>query len=381
MDIHLVCNDDDPLQQIEDGDDIKCHMEVVKITTRGKTSHQDVQIYNIRLASCGWSDNIRDRVITSFNKTSYSDMVQQIFNNEFLSGKVNGLSDGFLDKDKKNIVVEDTIGEYSVVIPGWKPIVCFNWLAGRSQSKANKDAVNYFFWEDKDQYNFKSIDSIFSNQSEVDTYYVKLQNVDKDDKRNYYNISDYTYEDTGDILLYALNGTFGTRLITHDITRKQINDHTMEGYWSLDYNVTQDPIDYTDNFDKLSHADKNGKALIDEDVSYQLSTDPGDCRIMVQPKCSFGYDGIGDFKYEDWLRQRVMQKPLMKYLRLTIYAVGMFKRKAGDIISIDLPSPEESKGLEDKRLTGNYLVANVRRVFTPDKHVMVLECVKDCIHA
>ncbi|RLA59835.1 MAG: hypothetical protein DRQ78_10160, partial [Epsilonproteobacteria bacterium] len=177
VDIHLAFNSEDKIQQNVDGEDIKCVMEVIKITSRIKTDNQDVQTYNLRLASIGWSNNVRTRISRSYNQQPYSDVVEEIFYDKFVTEGNYGLKghySKFTGDDAKNIDVESTHGEYSLIIPRWKPIQCFNWLAGRSQSSETKDAVNYVFYEDKETYNFKSIDSLVKAGA-TDDYWVKLE--------------------------------------------------------------------------------------------------------------------------------------------------------------------------------------------------------------
>ncbi len=373
VEIHLAPNSDDRIQQNIDPDDLKCTMEVIKITSRIKTTSQDVQTYNLRLASIGWSDNVRTRISRAYDRKKYSDIAKEIFDDKFGKTTLNGSS----RNDKKELVVEDTYGEKCCVIPRLKPIQAFNWLAGRSQSKENRNAVNYLFWEDKDQYNFKSVESLLKEKA-TDTYYVKLQNVDQNDHRNYFNIFNYTYHDTGDILLYANNGTFGSRLITHDVVTKQVTDHFSQGEASLNYKVSGSSFDYVKEFGSLAHCDGGGgEALIDSDVSETLSESPGNTRLFVQPKHMKGFAGMDDDKSEEWLRERTMQKPILKYIRLTLQTVGRFSIKCGTVIKIDLPSPEEEKGKQDARLKGNYLVTSVRRIFKPTRHEVVMEVMKD----
>lgn len=376
MEIHLACNPEDKIQQNVDGEDIKCTMEIIKITTRVKTTSQDVQTYNIRLASPGWSDNVRTRISRGYKSKKYSDVVQELFGEKFNHPLINGLKGRLQPNDKKQIVCEPTNGQFSFVIPRWKPIQTFNWLAGRSQSKSNPSAVNYVFYEDKEQFNYCSIESLLAKGAS-EKYYVKLQNVDKYDSKNYQNVFSYEYHDTGDVLLYAMNGTLGSRMISHNIVSKQVNDHATQGFYSLDYNVTDERFDYVDEFYGLSHCDKRAMPLIDEMVSETLSSVPGNTRLFVQPKHFQGFGDMDDDKSEEWLRQRTMQKPLLKFLRLTLHTIGNFRRKAGEVITLELPSPEESKGDKDARLNGNYLVTSVRRMFKPSKHEIVLEVMKD----
>lgn len=379
VELELASNEQDRIQQIVDGADIRCVMEVTKITARVKTSQQDVQTYNIKCASVGWGNNVRDRVSRAFKNVTYAKMVSEIFYEKFMNDKITGLSGKFPTDDYKPLEIEPTNGEYSVVIPFWKPITCFNWFAGRSQSSANKDAVNYFFWECKDYFHFRSIESILKNGPTA-TYYMKLQNIKKDDPKNYMNIFNYSYEDTGDVLLYGMNGTLGSRMITHDIVSKQITDHAYTGFYSLDYNVTGEGFSYIEEFSNLAHTDEGGKPLIDADVDTTFCGDPGNTRLFVQGKHKYGFDGIKDDKCEEWLRQRIMQKPMLKYIRMTISTLGNFRRKCGEVIKIELPSPEEEKGKFDVRMTGNYLVTSVRRIFKPSKHEIVMEVIKDCFN-
>lgn len=390
IDIHLAFNEEDKYQQQIDGEDIKVAMEVTKITSRIKLVNQDVQTYNLKLASAGWSNNVRTRVSRSYTNKTYSSMVQDIFDTKFNTPGNMGLFGGFSEfneEDMKSLVVEDTHGEYSAIIPRWKPIQAFNWLAGRSQSSENKYAVNYVFYEDKEQYNFTSISKLMEGEIS-DTLFVKLENVDKEDERNYHNIYSYSYEDTGDVLLNADNGTFGSRLIVHNMVTKEVDDHFPSGIWSLNYNihgypanqdefgvVGSDPFSYNTEFEKTSHTDSN--PLIPEFVGETLSTNPGNTRLMVRSTHRFQYDGLKTDHPEEWMRQRVMQKPQSKYIRLTINTIGNFKRKAGQMINIKLPSPEYTKGKQDARLTGKYLVTSVRRMFKPRVHEVIMECMKD----
>lgn len=391
IDIHLGINEEDKIQQSVDGEDIKVAMEVIKITSRIKLVNQDVQTYNIRLASAGWSNNVRTRVSRAYTNQKYSDMVQDIFDSKFnIDGNMGlyGADSEFKSADVKSLDVEDTKGEFSVVIPRWKPIQCFNWLAGRSQNEKGT-AVNYVFYEDKEQFNFKSISKLMEGAIS-DTLYVKLENVDKEDERNYHNIYSYSYEDTGDVLLNADNGTFGSRLIVHNMVTKEVDDHFPSGIWSLNYNihgypanqdefgmVGSDDFSYNTEFPKTSHTDNN--PLIPEEVSQTLSENPGNTRLMVRSTHRYQYDGLKTDHPEEWMRQRIMQKPQSKYIRLTINTIGNFKRKAGQMIKIKLPSPESERPKEDARLTGKYLVTSVRRMFKPTVHEVIMECMKDSL--
>jgi len=393
VEIHFTFNDNDKIQQkiySESNGDVICIMEVIKITSRLKMVNQDIQSYNLHLSSPGWSNNMRTRISRGYTKKKYSDIVQEIFTDKFLTEGALGLKGNYSEftmKDTKKLNIEETHGSYSCVIPRWKPIQCFNWFAGRSQSGKNKNAVNYYFFENKDNYNFVSIDSLLKSEP-TDTYYVKLQNTKKEDKRNYFNIFQYVYEDTGDILINASSGTFGSRLIVHNMVSKEVDDHFPQGTWSLNYNIHGYPANqdefgtigvdrfgYLPEFNKTAHTDK--VPLIPEEVAETLSENPGNTRLMVHSIHRFKHNGEKTNHPEQWMRQRIMQKPQTKYIRLTISTLGNFNRKAGEMINIDLPSPEEQKGKLDARLKGKYLVTSIRHIFKPTRYDVIMECMKD----
>jgi len=177
-------------------------------------------------------------------------------------------------------------------------------------------------------------------------------------------------------------------LIKHDITRKQVDDHFFQGVWSLMYNIHGYPenkdefgcegIDffgYDTEFKEINHTDNT--PLIPDEVAVTLSKNPGNTRLLVHSKASFSHDGEKTNYPERWMRQRIMQKPQTRYIKLTIYTIGNFRRYAGEIINIMLPSPEEQKGKMDRRLRGRYIVTSVRRIFKPSRHECVMEVVKD----
>ena len=114
-----------------------------------------------------------------------------------------------------------------------------------------------------------------------------------------------------------------------------------------------------------------------EEVSQTLSENPGNTRLLVHSVHRYQYDGLKTDHPEEWMRQRIMQKPWTKYIRLTVNTIGMFRRKAGQMIDIKLPSPESERPKEDARLTGKYLVTSVRRIFKPTRHDVVMELMKD----
>jgi len=121
--------------------------------------------------------------------------------------------------------------------------------------------------------------------------------------------------------------------------------------------------------------------LVDSEITDSFSNNPGNARLMVINKHFKQWDETTDFEYDRWLRQRIAQKQIIKYLKIRVWAVGNFTRKVGDIITFNIPSPEayNSSDKDDPRLKGDYLITALRHKFDNNKHIIVMELIKDCI--
>jgi len=369
INISLRCNSDDKMQATVDGGKIEGMFEIIKIMNRIKVKDNQ-QTYTLKFASAGWSTNVRTRISRSYIQQPYSEIVKDIFYSKFVSPA--GLRGNLKPKELK---VEDTSGSFNVIIPRWKPLTCFSWLAGRSR---NKYACNWLFWEDKEKFHYESVESLMKNES-VATYTVSVKNREKVSEQDYFTVSDYEYIDTGEILYYGLNGVFGNRLLIHDILNKKQFDYFPVGQESDNF-IIKDEYDYQEMFENLSHTG-DGDPLVDSEITDSFSNNPGNARLMVINKHFKQWDETTDFEYDRWLRQRIAQKQIIKYLKIRVWAVGNFTRKVGDIITFNIPSPEayNSSDKDDPRLKGDYLITALRHKFDNNKHIIVMELIKDCI--
>lgn len=370
VEVNLACNSDDKAQGSVDGGEIKAKFEIIKIMNRQKTKDNQ-QLYTLKFASAGWSNNVRSRISRAYKQKKYSEMVKDIFDSKF-TGRFSGLTENIQEKD---ITIEDTDGTFNAIIPRWKPLTCFSWLAGRS---TKGEACNFLFWEDKDAFHFESIEKLMKGDSVAD-YSVVIKNTNDTGASQYLAISDYEYMDTGEVLYYGLEGMFGNRMIMHDICNKKIFDFYPFGVEG-DNMIMKEPFDYQDMFEELTHAD-DGAPLLDSDVTDTFSRSPGNARLTVIPSHFKQWNKTKTFEYEKWVRQRISQKATLRYLKLRVWAIGNFTRKVGQKIKFNIPSPEagNESSKNDARLQGNYLISAIRHKFDQDKHVLCMELMKDNI--
>jgi hypothetical protein len=112
--------------------------------------------------------------------------------------------------------------------------------------------------------------------------------------------------------------------------------------------------------------------------------------IKVLPKNSYKFDGIEDNEeHERYALLRQSQMNQMNCVTLTIKVMGDSRRRVGDMIYVELPSPESlnatGKGLNndgnDKYLTGNYLITKINHSFTHNDYELIMTISKDSYRA
>jgi len=385
--IHLKAgvSDADIIKELKT-DELKLQMEIVKVENRTLVK-QDTQVFILKLASVGWSNHSRTRISRGYKQKKYSEVVKEIFDDKLKIGTIHDNDED--DYTIKELNVEATEGTYSFLIPRWKPFRCFEWLAGRSRKG---DACNFVFYEDRDEFNFVSIESLLAFEPEL-TFSTDPAIGDKNVHR-YFSITAYTYEDTGDILHSAHTGMLGSRLLTYDLLHKTFTDYFRQGETGGCYKVSPDVFTYAEDFKKLTHCDGPGseavedeetlQPLIPNEVSDTFATSPGNAKLTVVPVHTNAWENTESYEPEKYLRQRISQRRTWDYLKITAEAVGSFHCTVGMKITMNLRSPESQTKHEgeamDTKLSGNYLVTALRRTFNHESYTMTMECTKDNLY-
>jgi len=387
--IYATVNYKDPTMIAVDDikSELKMDFEIIKITDRA-TIKQDMSVVTLILATSGWSDNTFQRVSRSFNQKKYSEMAQLIFDENF---QVGGLLDFVRDSsfysgstgpaftEPKGIFVEPTDGLYNIVIPSWQPIKVLNFLANRATN--GKEVSDWLFFEDPELFRFVSINSLFA-KGPIGDHFTQISNIkdgDLLDKRIYQNFHSLQYSDSGNILEAAKNGMFSNNMLVYDIYSKVLTEYRSLSLPDADNYVVEKDFNYIENFDMKEHCDKGKIPLTKELTAFKYATDPGRAKktFLLDHPLMFDEQKLG-YEFEKFSRQRTSQKEALQYYKLTATGPGLFSRKIGDVINLELATPEiNSSGKTDTRLKGNYLISALRRVFTPDNHSMTLELVKD----
>lgn len=343
----------------------KHKFEVIKIINR-KTVKQGVQVYSLIFASGGWSSNCKTRVSRSFKQKKYSEIAQEIFDKDFKQAE--GISGSL---KSKSLTAEKSDGMFNIVIPNWKPLTIFNWLASRSKKSK---ACNYLFWEDSESFHFESVDKLMK-EGPVAKYYHQTMNTSLSSgpyESGYYNVEEIKFRDTGDVIFYGMGGVFGNHLMEIDVTKKILIDYSDEGK-SGGHIEQEKGFDYDSSFGAIKHADGSGSPLIDSASGFK------EARRTLLAKHTYAHNDMEDYKQDEWFTERISQRGSLDYFSVYIWAMGSFKRKVGEKIEFMYASvePSQSTSKKDKKVSGNYLIKAIRRKFNQTQYVMAMDIIKD----
>lgn len=334
-----------------------------------KMTHQRLnadrnQEYVLHFVSEEAIKNLKYKVQRSFDGLKYSTMVQKVFD-KYLAGR-------------KPLEVEVTKGEHKYTIPNYMPVEFFNAVAVMSVSAANKGA-NYLFFEDKDQFNYKSLGELFGGGVQEEYLYQPTNTLenektiikDREIEKNIRAAEMYKVNGTFDILSNLTQGMYASRMVTVDCTRKI-------------YNVYD--FDYKEEFGSFPHIEKNDVCTDDLDalgsplaafktVTTNLDHDKVSWIASREP-------GILPNKIEKWLQKRMTQLLQIQNTKIVATVSGDPRRKCGEIVEFKVPSQVgdvwEGKAQEDnKYLAGKYLISTLVHRLAKTKYTMTMDLIKD----
>ena len=303
---------------------------------------------------------------------------------------VTDILNNHLKIDKKHLSVANTTGLYDFVIPYKKPFEAINWLSSYAIPENSKSVAgaDFVFFENKNGFNFKSLQSLFTSDSYQNYIYSQrnVGNREKDDGggsllRDLRTIKSYTFLDTFDTLYGTVSGAFANRLITIDpLTRR----------------YTDTKFDYISDYqNKLNDKEKNSLINNTQNRLGKTANQNYDAVLKVMTtnanqKTAVGisdkpYTVANDIKVEKYVPYRTAQLALSHYVRIKLTISGDPNLTVGTTINVELPSSRSNKdgsglneGITDQQYSGKYLITSVRHIISSQmKYETVLEVVKD----
>ena len=344
------------------------------------------QTYTMHYISEQGMSNVHSRVSKSYQKFTADEIVMDIFDNY--------LYDGFSD-----LMVSESHGILPCVIPNWTPHQACNWLAGRARSKKWETAVNYLFFESMESVNFACLGDLADIDTEPVLTFTQEPRVDDPTNIEGFSagkvrIDNLQFINHFDRIKNAKRGEYASKLITHDIVTKKIEQHDyngLNGFVNYVHSADFPAITYSEVDIASAYAKRTSLAPSDYKVTEgeHLNTFT-DSAVSFYPKHSQMFaqtpGHIYDNEVERWLLQRAGQMSLYDGYTLQIQCAGLPMLRVGHIVNVLIASTEStSSGKEgiatDKFLSGTYMVTAIRHIITKDGYRMNVEVSRDGLGA
>lgn len=301
------------------------------------------------------------KISKSYKGQSVSDIVYSLLKDDENGLKVNVM---------KIQNIEQTYGIYDFIIPRLKPFEAISWLSGYARPAQDKGADMVFF-ETNDGYYFRSLQSMFTEDTYA-TYKYQPSNVGDMDNRM--NILEYEFIDTYDSLKSTSSGITASRLISIDpLTRTQT---------VTDFNKDKLP-GYSNSGSSVNRFNKKSTEMYESSLKLAFSNaNQVDDPYLKQSQ----KDVSKDIFIETYLQNRAAQIALSNYTVMKAVIPGDSGITAGRTVDISLFSlqvdgdDKNQTRAKDEYFSGKYLVTAVRHIIqTQGIYQTVLELAKESL--
>ena len=388
------------------------------------------QAYVLFFVSEEYIINLKYKVSKSYRNFAHN-IVADIYYN-FIQNNVTFQKDIF-GVDENNL--DSSAFPMHLVMGMFRPFECINLVAKRSvAARPNFIGSKFLFYENKDGFNFKSLESLLSPKSSIndlerveeanktttlqqsgniefendpvlDRYVLMPANVLTDDgnfdlssEENI--ITSFKFESTFNVLANLVGGMYNSRLLTYDPISMRIGALDNEGAYASTPNTEKSTrkssvrqkfydFDYLQRFNKFAHVHGPANPLItkkhfaygnpESSYKYVSTNFERDARSQIKLLSKqMGGETNYDVNTERWLLPNMSRNRQMKNIVLSIRVPGNQTRTIGDIVDINLPSAHFT-GEKHRYYSGNYLITELSHKIIGDSYYMDIKLVKDSL--
>tara|TARA_Y100000590_G_scaffold395399_1_gene475344 strand:- start:321 stop:1865 length:1545 start_codon:yes stop_codon:yes gene_type:complete len=297
---------------------------------------------------------------------------------------------------RKSLYVEPTKKHTRMVIPNVRPFEAIDMLARKAVSGKYENA-GYLFYETKEGYQFRSIESLLAVGGSVArpakwNYQFGVKNVrhhsgGKQIVNDLHQVDSWNLSKPVDILPNIEGGAYASKLIEHDMFNKTINETV---------------FDYKREWANHFHTEhkfggKTGKNLplpdAKFDTLYHGINKEFDQKVMFKSNTAYIHDTQKDgitytldsISSKHTTQKAMSQRQLLSNGILEIIAPGNSTLQAGDIITFDMPLMEpigHNKKLKSNPYwAGRYLIYDIKHMIDrqDDRYSLQIRAVKDTV--
>ena len=353
-------------------------MYIYKIDSRFMVDN--VELISLHFTSLERMRDSRTKVSKSYTNSIDKIVIDVLQNKKYINSK-------------KDLFIDKTVGTRKIIAPNSSPFTFIQKLATESISAKNKGSPYFMFFENKDGIHFRSLNNLYEQPviAEYNTGKFSHQEdsgtVVTDVLDEYGRPISHEIPPSLDMLGNIIGGMVGSKLITHDIYKKnyKIKDYRylrdFDEYGRLSPNpiYNNNRVDDTDqpvdNFTNASiHLHPTSKVGENDAQHY---TDAVDRLRFEDMTATYAPNGIE----KSLLHRRGKFKELQSGVSLVLLVHGMTNITVGQTINFEMLVVGKSHGKKkaDPYYTGKYLITQLRHEFNISKkhQELALTIVKD----
>jgi hypothetical protein len=337
---------------LENGN-IKANFYIYKLTDRELLGDKSV-VYQLHFIS--------QEAIVDMNKK-----VSRVFGDKpevvvdyLAKDEINGL------QTKKKLITEPTSRTVKFISNFWSPTKAIQFVTHGATNKDN--SPSYVFFENRDGFNFVSLESLYSNKVYQEFTYDKYtrdsikgggdsKNVAEDYKR----INTISIPLGFDYIDRIKNGLFASKMISYDLTKKQYN---------------MKPFNMFDSFEGAKH-------LNEYNIASSKSIFRTNSTFINFPRANSNFSGFGDATNYRNEQKRISLMKAAEANKIQVVVPGRCDYTVGQKVNVKLykVEPIANKGEDnlDKMFSGNYIIAAINHYINRDGHECNMELIKDTL--
>jgi hypothetical protein len=323
---------------------------------RRKLSNQTSEKFILYFCSEEMILSEQSRVSRGYTDT-YSNIAKNIFTD-------------FLEVSQDKISISESNGVKNTVVPSLKPFDALYWCANRAVN--SKDIPDFLFFENKEGFNFSSMDDLFSQESFNILFTAKNTVIDGENKEGFIGAKSSEIGSQFNLLENIKKGTYastiyGYDLITGTMFRQEIANKYYDKRTKLNSATN---IPYVSNKKRVmpDNAFESKRMMVVTDSQFTLSK-------YTQRKAVTTKLQSPEFS----LAHRTALLTFISTKRSKVLLPGNFGLTIGMLVNLKFP--KRGKVGADEQLdytsSGKHLIVAVRHVIDPSKHETVIEVCSD----
>ena len=255
----------------------------------------------------------------------------------------------------KPMSVEPTEGETTIVLPINTPMTHINDLSKKAKREGNPDEVNYFFFQDFNNFNFASLGAMYELPPKASFFYGRSELLDTGSISTMRSlITDINLVGKENLLTEITKGVYGGFVAAHDVMNKS--------FGGLRY-------EYKEAFDKIHHC--NQHPLITDTMLEQ----------NIGSLSTFDTGFVGGPFSPDLKTKRMSQIGSFLNKRVKFKVAGNSSINVGDKIHIDFTHQSNINSDDDgmnKYRSMDYIVSSVKHTINKvNGYTMTIEACSD----